>query len=164
MSILPVYKDYFITNQYRKDGLRLKAMFENDAVYMDVIVDNRFEGYSGIVQGGILFGILDHIMWYTAFLKAKRICMTRQIEMEFLKPVLCNTLYRAQGELVGIEDRAVMVSAWIEDLSGGRYVQVKGIFREAKNLSVPDFVNSYDFSHTSPKIKEFFYSFIEPLG
>jgi uncharacterized protein (TIGR00369 family) len=129
-----------------------------------MLVDTRFEGYKNVVHGGIVFGIMDVIMWYTILLKTRKICMTRKTEMEFLKPVLCNTMYRAEGKLIRVEEKDVLVSACVQDDQGERYAEVNGLFREAKGLDVPEFVDSFDFSLTSPEMKAFFYSLIPENG
>jgi uncharacterized protein (TIGR00369 family) len=160
MSILPVYADSFFASKKRPDGIRLDMLYENGVVYTNMFVDARFEGYKGVVHGGIVFGILDVIMWYTILLETRKICMTRKTEMEFLKPVLCNTMYRAEGRLIRVEEKDVLVSAWAQDDQGERYAEVNGLFRQAKGLDVPEFVDSFDFSLTSPDIREFFRSLI----
>ena len=160
MSILPVYTTSFFTCKKRSDGMGLTILYEDGVVYTDMFVDSRFEGYKGVVHGGLVFGVLDVIMWYTILMKTKKICMTRKTEMEFLKPVLCNETYRAEARLVGVEEKDIIVSAWVEDAQGERYAEVKGIFREAKGLDVEEFVNSFDFDGVSPEIKDFFYSLI----
>ena len=160
MSILPVYATSFFTNKERPDGMGLTILYENGVVYTNMFVDSRYEGYKGVVHGGMVFGILDVIMWYTILLDTKKICMTRKTEMEFLKPVLCNTVYRAEANLVGIEEKDVIVSAWVQDGQGERYAEVNGIFREAKGLDIAEFVNTFDFSESSREIKEFLHSLI----
>jgi uncharacterized protein (TIGR00369 family) len=163
MSILPVYADSFFASKKRPDGMGLDVLYENGVVYTNMLVDTRFEGYKGVVHGGIVFGIMDVIMWYTILLKTRKICMTRKTEMEFLKPVLCNTLYRAEGKLIRVEEKDVLVSAWVQDDQGERYAEVNAVFREGKGLDVSEFVDSLDLSLTSPEIKAFFYSLI-PAG
>jgi uncharacterized protein (TIGR00369 family) len=140
----------------------LAILHENGVVCTDMLVDTRFEGYKGVVHGGIVFGILDVIMWYTILLETRKICMTRKTEMEFLKPVLCNTMYRAEARVVRVEEKDVIVSAWVQNGQGERYAEVNGIFREAKGLDIAEFVSEFDFSESSPEIKEFFYSLIPP--
>jgi hypothetical protein len=54
----------------------------------------------------------------------------------------------------------VIVSAWVQDAEGERYAEVNGIFREAKGLDIAEFVDSFDFTDSSPEIREFFYSLI----
>ena len=160
MSILPVYATSFFASKERPDGMGLTVLYENGVVYTNMSVDSRFEGYRGVVHGGMVFGILDVIMWYAILLDTRKICMTRRTEMEFLKPVLCNTMYRAEARLVGVEEKDVIVSAWVQDGQGERYAEVKGIFRETKGLDIAEFVNSFDFSESSQEIKKFFYSLI----
>ena len=162
MNLLPVYATSFFTDKKRTDGMGLTISYENGVVYTDMLVDTRFEGYKAVVHGGIVFGILDVIMWYAILLETRKICMTRKTEMEFLKPVLCNTMYRAEARVVRVEEKDVIVSAWVQDSQGERYAEVKGIFREAKGLDIAEFVSKFDFSETSPEIKEFFYSLIPP--
>ena len=160
MSILPVYAASFFTSKERPDSMGLTLLYENGVVYCNMLVDTRFEGYRGVVHGGMVFGVLDVIMWYSILLKTRKICMTRKTEMEFFKPVLCNTMYRAEARFLGLEEKDVLVSAWVQDDQGERYAEVNGIFREAKGLDVEEFVNTFDYSRTSPEIKEFFQSLI----
>jgi uncharacterized protein (TIGR00369 family) len=105
MEVLPVYRASFFVNQRRKDGLRLKMLYDNNMVYCNMNIDTRFEGYHGVVHGGILFGILDVIIWYTIFMETKKICMTRKTDMDFFKPVLSNVTYKACGKLLRDEER-----------------------------------------------------------
>jgi acyl-coenzyme A thioesterase PaaI-like protein len=163
MGILPVYKNSFFTSPDRKDGLGLNMIYEKGTVYTDMRVDNRFEGYEDVVQGGIIFGILDVIMWYVIFMETKKICMTRKTEMDFFKPVMCNTQYKAKGELLRIEDRDIYASAWVEDSSGECYAKVTALFREGKDISIPAFIDRLDFTNTPPEIKEHFLSLLEKV-
>jgi uncharacterized protein (TIGR00369 family) len=163
MSVLPVYTTSFFTCKKRPDGMGLTILYEDGAVYTNMSVDSRFEGYKGVVHGGMVFGVLDVIMWYAILLNTKKICMTRKTEMAFLKPVLCNTTYRAEARVAGIEERDVIISAWLQDADGEHYAEVNGVFREAKGLDIEEFVNSFDYSESSPEIREFFHSLI-PQG
>lgn len=164
MTILPVYANSLFASRKRPDGIGLDILYDNGVVYTNMLVDERFEGYRGVVHGGIVFSILDVLMWYTILLGTRRVCMTRKTEMEFLRPVLCNTLYRAEGKLIKVEDKDVFVSAWVQDAQGERYAEVNALFREAKGPDIPELVDALDFSRTSPEIKDFFYSLIPENG
>jgi acyl-coenzyme A thioesterase PaaI-like protein len=161
MNVLPVYKQSFFVKHDREDGLRLNMMYEEHAVYCDMVVDNRFEGYHDVVHGGMLFGILDVIIWYAIFMETKKVGMTRKTEMEFFKPVMCNTQYRAIGKFDRIEDRDIYATAWIEDQSGECYARINALFKEGKDLSITDFLNNFDFRYTTPEIKAHFLSLLE---
>jgi acyl-coenzyme A thioesterase PaaI-like protein len=154
MSLLPVYQKSFFMGQHRPDGLQLKLRYRKGVVYTDIAVSNAFQGYEGVAHGGILFGILDVIMWYAIFIDTKKICMTRKTDMDFLKPVLCDSTYRAQGKLERVEDRDVWATAWIEDAKKDRCAQVTALFRQAKNVDYREHVSKMDFTDVSPEIRK----------
>jgi uncharacterized protein (TIGR00369 family) len=161
MEIMPVYKQSFFCRPDREDGMRLNVMYEDHTVYCDMVVDNRFEGYHDVVHGGMLFGILDVLMWHIIFMETKKVAMTRKTEMEFFKPVMCNEQYKAIGKFDRVVGRDIYASAWIEDSEGECYARVTALFREGKNLSAPDFLKNLDFSNTTPEIKAHFMSLLE---
>lgn len=159
-NILPAYKQSFFVKHDREDGMRLDMTYEEHVVYCDMTVDNRFEGYHNLVHGGMLFGILDVMIWYVIFMETKKVGMTRKTEMEFFKPVQCNTPYRAVAKFDRIEERDIYASAWIEDLQGECYAKITALFKEGRSLSLDDFVNNFDFSLTPPGIREHFLSLL----
>lgn len=160
MSILPVYATSFFASEKRPDGMQLVIRYEDGVIYTNVNLDGRFEGYKGVLHGGMVFGILDVLLWYSILMETRKICMTRKTEMEFLKPVLCNTPYRAEARVIAVEERDIIAFAWIQDEHGEHCAEVKAIFREAKGIDMAQLVESFDFSKSTPDMKEFFYSLI----
>jgi acyl-coenzyme A thioesterase PaaI-like protein len=161
MSFLPVYHKSFFMGRDRPDGLQLKMKYRKGLVYTDMNVTKAFEGYDGVVHGGILFGILDVLMWYVIFLETKKICMTRKTDMDFLKPVLCGSSYRAQAKLDRVEDRDVWATGWIEGPDKVRFAQTTALFRQAKGVSYKNLVERMDFTDVSPEMKRLL---LEPLN
>lgn len=155
---LPVFGQSFFLSPNRKDGLQLTMMYEDHLVYTDLFVDRRFEGYTGLVHGGMIFGILDVVIWYVILMEAKKIAMTRKVQMEFLKPVQCNKHYKAVGKFIRIDKKDIHATAWVEDKKGEVHARVEAIFREGKEKNVAAFLEHLDFSKTSPELKEFFKS------
>ena len=158
---LPVYRDSFFCGTERPDGLELTMTYEDHLVNCDLYVDRRFEGYTNVVHGGMTFGILDVMIWYVIFMETKKICMTRKTESEFLKPVMCNDHYKAKAQFLFVDDRDVHATAWIEDKEGAVCAKVDALFREARDLPVSTFINRFDFSVTTPEIKQYFLSLTE---
>lgn len=159
MAILPAYRESFFCGQNRQDGPRLTIEYDGDIVYCHVYMDNRFEGYEDVVHGGMVMGILDTMMWYVIFMKTGKICMTRRTEMDFFKPVMCNTAYLAKAEFAGTAERDVLVNASMEEVNGEACAKVTAVFREAKDLSVKAFIDQFDFSGCLPEIRDYFESF-----
>jgi acyl-coenzyme A thioesterase PaaI-like protein len=160
MSLLPFYQKSFFMGRDRPDGLQLKPRYQDHIVYTEINVARAFEGYEGVVHGGMLFGILDVLMWYAIFLETRKVCMTRKTDMEFLKPVLCGSSYLAKAKFGRIEGRDVWAEGWIEDLKGERYAQTTTLFREAKGINYHDLVKRMDFTEVSPEMKQLL---LEPL-
>ncbi len=158
---LPAYGQSFFLSPTREDGLQLTMMYEDGSVYTDLFVDRRFEGYTNVVHGGMIFGILDVILWYVILMDAKKMAMTRKVEMEFFKPIMCGVHYKAQGKFIRIEKKDIHASAWVEDENGEVYARVNAIFREGKETDVAAIMKRLDFSTTSPELKEFFVSLAE---
>jgi acyl-coenzyme A thioesterase PaaI-like protein len=160
-GVLPAYKDSFFCWFNREDGLRLRMIYENGIVLCDVNLDNRFEGYINVLHGGMIFGILDVIIWYVIFMETKKIGITKKTEMEFFKPVMCGSPYIAKGRFLRIEDRDMLATAWLEDKHGKIYARADAIYREARDVPLDHhFINKFDFSHANPEIKEYFMSLL----
>jgi acyl-coenzyme A thioesterase PaaI-like protein len=133
-------------------------MCEGSFVYTDFFVDRRFEGYKNVVHGGMIFGVLDSILWYVILLETKKMAMTRKVEMEFFKPIVCNTHYKAQGKFIKIDGKDIHVSAWVEDENGEAYARVNAIFREGKKIDLQVVANRMELDTATPEMKEFFLS------
>lgn len=158
MSLLPADRGSFFGGLQSPEGPSMHLYFSKGMVYTDITPGQAFEGYENVVFGGMLFGVLDVVMWYAIFVTTKKICMTRKTDMDFFKPVLCGKPYRAQGKLLRIEERDVWATAWVEDEAKVRCAQVTALFREAKGLDRVRFMTRFDFTGVSPRIRDIFLS------
>jgi len=158
---LPAYKKSFFLSPERPDGLQLQVFHEDGIVYSDLLIDNRFEGYAEVLHGGMIFGILDVIVWYAIVMKTRIVAMTRKAEMEFFKPIMCSTPYRAKAEMLRIEERDIISTAWVEDSRGEVYARLNAVFREGRGFEMNPFIDRFDFSTTTPEIKEYFLSLLK---
>jgi acyl-coenzyme A thioesterase PaaI-like protein len=156
MSLLPINRRSFFGGLRNPDGSPVEMHFSRGVVYTDITPGQSFEGYENVVFGGMLFGILDVVMWYAILMATRKICMTRKTDMDFLKPVMCGNPHRAQGKLLRVEDRDVWATAWIEDGGGERCAQVTALFREARGIDHGRLMSRFDFTGVSPRIKEIF--------
>jgi acyl-coenzyme A thioesterase PaaI-like protein len=161
MDILPVYKASFFLSGKRKDGLKLQVIYSGDHVYTDFQIGEQFSSETNSVYNGILFGIMDVLMWYAIMMETKKICMTKTIDVEFFEPISCNVPYRAKSRLLSSDTKDFHVTAWIEDGNGLVCTKVTALFREGKGVNIADIINDFDFSETTPEMKELFDSFVE---
>ncbi len=155
---LPSYKKSFFLSPSRKDGLQLTMMYKNHRVCTDLFVDRKFEGYANVVHGGMIFGVLDVILWYIILMETKKMAMTRKVEMEFFKPIMCDKHYKAEGKFIKIDKKDIHAVAWVEDKNGEIYAKVTAIFREGKETDMAAIIRRLDFYGIAPELKEFFMS------
>jgi acyl-coenzyme A thioesterase PaaI-like protein len=161
MNILPVYKASFFLSQQREDGLKLRVIYAGDHVYTDFQIGEQFQSETDSLYNGILFGIMDVLMWYAILMQTKKMCMTKKIDIEFLESISCNVPYRAKSKLLNADEKDIHVTAWIEDNNGQVYSKVTALFREGRGMNASEIINNFDFSETTPEMKEFFDSFLK---
>ncbi|MGH2531215.1 MAG: PaaI family thioesterase [Thermomicrobiales bacterium] len=100
-------------------GLRLQFFRDERGVWAPFTPDQRHEGYTGIVHGGIISTVLDEVMAWALYAEAIW-AVTARISVAFRKPVE-----------VGVPTRAV---GWIEADRGRGLDVVSELRRDADGL------------------------------
>jgi uncharacterized protein (TIGR00369 family) len=111
-------------------GLRLEFLLgEDGSVVCPVTVPDRFEGPAGYVHGGIIATLLDETM--SKSVRARGLtAMTRQMEIDYLRPVHSETPIRLEGRLLRSEGRKHFTEARILCARGHVLASAKGLFIE----------------------------------
>lgn len=122
----------FGCGQQNPSGLRLKFFVDEErTIVCRVRLARRFEGPPGHAHGGIIATLLDEAMS-----KANRqfgvLAMTRQMEVEYLKPVPLGTALLLTGRHAGSSGRKHHCDAEIAGESGVTLARAKGLFIEVK--------------------------------
>jgi uncharacterized protein (TIGR00369 family) len=118
----------FGCGQTNRAGLRLKFFVDEEhTIVCRVRLARRFEGPPGHAHGGILATLLDEAMS-----KANRqfgvLAMTRQMEVEYLKPVPLGTRLLLTGRHTRSSARKHHCEAQIENEAGVVLARAKGLF------------------------------------
>jgi hypothetical protein len=164
MNTLPVYKESFFFSQKREDGLKLQAVYTGGHVYTDFKIDEKFQNQEDRPYNGIIFGIMDTLMWYALIMQTRRICMTRKTIIEFIAPMPCNITYRAKGRLLDVDEKDFRADGWIEDKDGRLYARASALFKESRTANIQDIIKSFDFSETTAEMREFFGTLYTGIG
>jgi uncharacterized protein (TIGR00369 family) len=122
----------FGCGQANSHGLRLEFLLAPDRSVVSLCtVSNDYEGPPGYLHGGIIATLLDEAMS-----KAVRahgfVAMTRQMEVEYLRPVPSGTALRLEGSVARSEGRKHWTVAKILNAEGSALAQGKGLFIEVK--------------------------------
>jgi uncharacterized protein (TIGR00369 family) len=110
--------------------LQLEFLLAEDGrvVCLSTIPD-RFEGPPSVVHGGIVATLLDETM--SKSLRARGlVAMTRQMEVDYLRPVHSATPLRLEGRLLRTEGRKHWAEARIFNERGRVLAEAKGLFIE----------------------------------
>ncbi len=163
MGLLPSYEKCFFCGRDSK-GLKLRIEYAEGVCSCDFVVDEAFQGFHGVLHGGIVSGILDEIMWWTVFIETGAICVTWKMDVEFRKTISCGKAYRAIGTCRGTAHGNYNVFGSIEDDSGKVCASANAVFREAKGVKKDEFLQSLDFSDRSGEMESFLRSRLLKTG
>ena len=98
-------------------GLRLRFMSDGQKIWSDWQPNKRYQGYGGVVHGGIQATLLDEVASWALYALAGLAGLTSELRVQYLKPL-------------NIE-HVVRVTALIQE-QGRRFVQVSATLLQQK--------------------------------
>lgn len=98
-------------------GLQLVVHRRGDAVYSDVIFDERHIGAPGLAHGGAVAAACDDVLGFTLWI-AGTPAVTRSLTVEYLRPVPLHQPHRITAHIRSREGRALHVMATGTDSDG----------------------------------------------
>jgi uncharacterized protein (TIGR00369 family) len=104
----------FACGSLNASGLQLELHVEPGRCWTEFALDDRFEGWAGIVHGGILCTILDEVMAW-ALVGQDNWGVTARMNVAFRRPVPVGTTVRAEGWITEGRRRVVATAARIVD-------------------------------------------------
>ena len=111
-------------------GLHLEFFRSEDGAIVSMpAVPDTYEGPKGYLHGGIIATLLDEAM-SKAVRAGGFIAMTRNMEVDYLRPVRSGAPIRLEGRLVRDEGRKHWAEAKILSAEGALLAQGKGLFIE----------------------------------
>lgn len=154
-GLLPGYKKCFFCGP-AAGGPAMELHYGEEGIFCKFVAHEKFQGYDGMLHGGIVTGVLDEVMWWTLFMEKKAVCATSKIEVHFRRPVLCGNSYVASGRLVEVNGRTYLMSGRIEDEEGHICARSAGSFRRIEKFTMDDVVKHLDFRRVPPEIRSLF--------
>lgn len=96
-------------------GLKLKffADDEKGKVFTKIKPELHFNGFPGILHGGIQCAIVDETAYWAMFDKVKKIGLTANINLQYLSPVPMNTELEVSAQVREVHKRKVRVDTVI---------------------------------------------------
>ena len=130
-------------------GLGLALHVEPGRSSTELTLDRRFEGWEGIVHGGILCAILDEVMAW-ALVGEDNWGVTARMAVEFRRPVRVGAPIRAEGWITRSRRRIVDTAGSIVDSETGRdLATATGVYLAADSARKQDLQARYAYRSTA---------------
>ncbi len=127
-TYLPSYDSCYVCGQKNLYGLQMRFFIEDEVVKSEFTPKENQLGYPGVVHGGILSAIMDEIMGWPMSVLHKRLGVTTQLQIRFLKPVKFGQIYLVSAHTVDAARRLWKGRGEIRDAQGTLYVEGTGIY------------------------------------
>jgi len=131
------YSGCFVCGDKNPHGLCIAFYYDRDQVVGEYTTDEKFQGYQGIVHGGLVSTLLDEIM-AKAVLARQRYCMTVEMTVRFKKAIPVGTKLRLTGRVTQDRRRLLETAGEVTGEDGAVYATATGKYLEAaakvKNL------------------------------
>lgn len=85
---------------------------------MEITLDKDFNGYPGVLHGGVTAGMLDETMGWVAALAIDRMCKTAELNVRYLHPVPTETPLKVVADPVKINRRLCFVKGELRVADG----------------------------------------------
>jgi len=126
-------------------GLGMKLHVEPGHSWTTITLDRRFEGWEGIIHGGILCTILDEVMAW-ALVGGDDWGVTARMAVEFRLPVQVGAAVRAEGWVTRSRRRIVETNGRIVDAeSGAELATATGVYLAAGTARKQDLRDRYAY-------------------
>lgn len=121
----------FVCGGNNPDGIRLVLRMDEGQgrAAADVVFPERFQGWAGIVHGGLLATVLDEVMIYAAGSNGLR-CVTGEITVRYVKPARTGEAYRLVGRVTGAKGKITLAESELLAADGVVFARATGkLFR-----------------------------------
>ncbi|MGC8721712.1 MAG: PaaI family thioesterase [Caldisericaceae bacterium] len=108
----------FVCSKTNPKGIHLEIEYDGETEAKAVFrLGREYEGYPGVVHGGIIAAILDDVMGNIEFRKGY-VAFTIELNIKYLKKCLVGEELIAKGKLNSLSHRIIETEGEILDLSG----------------------------------------------
>jgi uncharacterized protein (TIGR00369 family) len=125
------YNDCFACGRNNPIGLRLEYTYENDTAIASFVLNPVFDGFPGIIHGGIVSTVLDESM-AKAILHSSKEAVTARMTVDFKQPLNSGTTYTARGWVLEVRGRRITARSEIRNPEGNVCASAEGIWLEKR--------------------------------
>lgn len=108
----------FACGELNEHGLHLVLHTDATGCWTELAIDEAFQGWEGVIHGGILCTILDEVMAW-AVIGRDTWGVTARMAVDFKRPVKAGQAIRAEGSVVGDSRRLMRTEGRLLDGATG---------------------------------------------
>lgn len=122
--------------------MSVKFFWDGEKIDTMVCPGKIYTGFEGIVHGGVQTALLDEAMGWAITMEKKTFVLTRELKVEFLRPVKTDETYRLEAKAVRHLKRVSYATGHLEDTTGKVCAKAEGTFFQMKRAQARE-VNNY---------------------
>ncbi|MDD2227994.1 MAG: PaaI family thioesterase [Candidatus Neomarinimicrobiota bacterium] len=123
----PRYDTCFACGKDNAVGLKLEFSYVGDKAVAEFTSPACYEGYRGVIHGGIITTLMDEAMAKAILISGKK-AVTAQITTHFRKPLRTGLRVLASGWITASKTRTIKTAAQIADATGSVIATAEAVF------------------------------------
>lgn len=127
MRELPPIGGCFVCGLDNPSGLHIRFYSDGKGAYGEYVPSRDFQGYEGVLHGGIITSLLDEVM-AKALVVQGTIAMTGKLEVRFRRPVSMGQRLLLKGWVTSQRRRGFITAAEIINPQGEILAEAQGLF------------------------------------
>jgi uncharacterized protein (TIGR00369 family) len=128
------YANCFVCGQDNPIGLKLDFSFDETSAWAWFDSPQCFEGYHGVIHGGIIATLLDEVM-AKIILSKDLVAVTADLSVRYRKSLPVGAQVKITGEITLQKSRTIHTKAVIADENGTIYAESTAVYIVVKSLS-----------------------------
>lgn len=125
---LPNSRECFVCGEENHAGLKARFYVEEDMVKMPLSPQAHHCGYENTVHGGVIAAALDECMGWAVARKVKRLCVTGELTVRYLKRVPTDRALTVHAEAAKVHRLMSHARAELVDEEGTVYAKGEARF------------------------------------
>jgi uncharacterized protein (TIGR00369 family) len=117
----------FVCGEKNPVGLKIRLRMDagRGESAAEVTFPAHFQGWAGIVHGGLVATVLDEALIYAAGARGFK-CVTGEVTVRFVKPAATGVAYSLKGRFLEDKGRIVMAESSLCDIEGREVARATG--------------------------------------
>jgi len=131
MQEIVKYSRCFVCGDQNVNGLKARFFYDGDQAVASIVAESGFEGYRGILHGGIIYSMLDEVM-IKALLADGIYAVTAEMTIRYHSPVSTGQELRFVGSVVSRRRRMYQTKGKASGPDGTIFASATAKYIEAR--------------------------------